>query len=53
MIQQLETQREENLWVLVSARRENATDADLDQTAPSVRSLGRLTLQRLEQLGIF
>jgi uncharacterized protein YciI len=39
MTQQLETQREEKLWVLVSARKENTTDADLDQTTPSVRSL--------------
>ena len=39
MAQQLHTQREEKLWVLVSALKDNVTDADIGQIAPSV---GRL-----------
>jgi uncharacterized protein YciI len=39
MTQQLQTQKEDKLWVLVSAMKENTTDYDLDRISPSVSRL--------------
>jgi len=39
MTHQLQTPREDKLWVLVSALKSNATDSDIDRIAPSVSRL--------------
>jgi len=39
MTQQLQTPKEDKLWVLVSALKNNATDSDIDRIAPSVSKL--------------
>ncbi len=39
MTQQLQTPKEDKLWVLVSVMKENTTDYDLDRIAPSVSKL--------------
>jgi len=36
MTQQLQTAKDDKLWVLVSSLKNNATDADIDRIAPSV-----------------
>ena len=39
MTQQLQTPKEDKLWVLVSALKNNATDSDIDRIASSVSRL--------------